>query len=55
MGSYAGVSVNNLGDGINKLFNIVLVLLACPKSVVLIDEIENGLHHSRLFDVWKYV
>lgn len=53
MGSFSGVSVNNLGDGINKLFYIVLILLTSPKSIVLIDEIENGFHHSRLFDIWN--
>ena len=53
MGAYSGVSVNNLGDGICKLFQLVLILLASPRSILLIDEIENGFHHSRMKDIWK--
>ncbi len=35
-----------LGDGINKAFQILLIILTTPNGIVLIDEIENGFHYS---------
>ena len=55
LGSFSGVSISYLGDGIIKLFRIILTLLTTAKSIVLIDEIENGFHHSRLLDIWKVI
>lgn len=45
--------INLLGDGINRLANFVVSLVDARDGILLIDEIENGLHHSVLTDVWK--
>ena len=34
---------------------IVLAAASVPDGVVLVDEIENGLHHSVLSDVWRVI
>ena len=34
------------GDGLNKLMFIVLSIMANPDSLILIDEIETGIHYS---------
>ena len=39
--------------GINKYLGIMLSILSSPKGVVLIDEIDSGLHHSQLIPIWK--
>ena len=41
-----------LGDGIVRLASLVLAIGTSPNGVVLVDEIENGLHHSILPEVW---
>lgn len=43
------------GDGIIKLMGIALRILAEPGSVLLIDEIENGLHYSVLEELWSSI
>lgn len=43
------------GDGLNRLFNLVTAFHESRGGIVLIDEIENGLHHSVLTDIWKAI
>jgi AAA15 family ATPase/GTPase len=49
------LSINMLGDGMNKLMQIALVMLSNPGSVVLIDEIENGFHYSFFPKLWEQI
>lgn len=49
------VPINLLGDGIRRLLGLVLSIYNAKNGIVLIDEIENGLHYSILKDVWKVV
>ncbi|MGB9902572.1 AAA family ATPase [Methanothrix sp.] len=37
-----------MGEGMARLTSLVLAIANTPKGVVLVDEIENGLHHSVL-------
>lgn len=43
------------GDGILKLLDISLRILAQPGCVLLVDEIENGLHYSSLKELWTVI
>jgi hypothetical protein len=43
----------HLGQGFNRLLSIYASILASGKKVLLIDEIENGLHHEILPEVWR--
>jgi predicted ATP-dependent endonuclease of OLD family len=47
------VPVTQLGQGFNRLLNIYSEVLASDAKVLLIDEIENGLHHSVLPTIWR--
>jgi len=38
-----------------RLLSIVLAIVTAPGGRVLIDEIENGLHHSVLAKVWQVI
>ena len=38
-----------------RLLSIVLAIATAPGGRVLIDEIENGLHHSVLVKVWEAI
>ena len=44
-----------MGDGMIQLARIVLAISSVPGGIVLIDEIENGLHHSVLPKIWQVI
>lgn len=44
-----------MGEGMNRLTNLLLSTSDNQNGVVLIDEIENGLHYSVMQDVWKAI
>jgi hypothetical protein len=44
-----------MGGGMDRLVDIALHIANAPNGVILIDEIENGLHHSVMTNVWKAV
>ena len=44
-----------MGDGMNRLARLVLAMAHDRGLVVLVDEIENGFHHSILKNVWKAI
>lgn len=52
-GSYNQIPLGSMGDGINRILSLVLALVNCEGGFLLIDEFENGLHHSVQEKVWK--
>jgi len=55
LGLQSKLPVSVIGDGINKLMHLVLIMLANPGAVVLVDEIENGFHYSFFPKLWEVV
>ncbi|MEK6299986.1 MAG: AAA family ATPase [Acidobacteriota bacterium] len=49
------VPLRSLGEGMNRLFGMALALVNAKDGVLLIDEIESGLHYSVQPDVWRLV
>ncbi len=49
------VPLRSFGDGLNRLFGIVLSLVNAKDGLLLIDEFENGMHHRVQLDVWRTV
>ena len=49
------VPLCSFGDGVNRLFGIALALVTAKDGLLLIDEVENGLHHSVQYEVWKMI
>lgn len=47
------VPLRSFGDGLNRLFGIVLSLVNARDGFLLIDEFENGMHHTVQLDVWR--
>lgn len=47
------VPLRSFGDGLNRLFGIVLSLVNAKGGFLLIDEFENGMHHTVQLDVWR--
>ena len=44
-----------MGEGVTRVARIVLAISAAPGGVVLVDEVENGIHHSVMSKVWKAI
>ncbi len=44
-----------MGDGLGRLMSLLLAIANAPGGIVLVDEIENGLHHSILNKVWRAI
>lgn len=49
------VSLSTMGDGINKILNIILSLVNCKDGYLLIDEFENGLHYTVQEKLWEII
>lgn len=49
------VPLSTMGEGMARVARLILALSAARGGLVLVDEIENGLHHSVLPDVWRSV
>lgn len=44
-----------MGDGMIRVLSIALALAGSQNGLVLLDEVENGLHHSALPGVWRMI
>lgn len=49
------IPLKNLGDGAQRMFLMALALISAKDSVLLIDEIETGLHYAVLEDLWEMI
>lgn len=49
------VPIHIMGDGIIKILSILVAILETKDGILLIDEIENGLHYSALVPLWKAI
>ena len=46
---------SELGEGTNRYIEILCTLLSNSDGTVFIDEIENGIHYTKLYDIWKAI
>lgn len=44
-----------MGEGMTRIARLTLAISDAPDGIVLVDEIENGLHHTALEKVWRAV
>ena len=49
------VPLSVMGEGMTQIARLVLSIASVPNGVVLVDEVENGIHHSVLPDVWRVI
>jgi len=49
------LEITELGDGIRHLISIVTSLYKCKNGYLFIDEIDNGIHHSKLDKLWNII
>jgi predicted ATPase len=53
--SQSRLPLRSLGEGINRVLGIMLALLNSQGGMLLIDEIESGLHYSVQTEMWKMI
>ena len=44
-----------MGDGMKRVLGIVASLVSVESGILLVDEIDTGLHHEVLTDMWKII
>lgn len=49
------VLLSSLGEGVNRYIAILCAIWASKDGVLLIDEIENGIHYSNYKKIWKLI
>lgn len=49
------VPLLSMGDGANRVFGLAVALVQARDGAVLMDEVENGLHHSVQADAWESI
>lgn len=49
------VPLRSLGEGMLRLFGLALALATAKDNLLLIDEIDSGLHHSVQLEVWRLI
>ena len=54
-GHASRVPLKSLGDGAVRLFGTTLALIRCRNGLLLVDETENGVHHSIQPSFWRMV
>jgi hypothetical protein len=49
------VPIGSMGDGIWRLLVIAFAIAQCKDGILLIDEIDTGLHYSVMTKMWKLI
>jgi len=47
------IPLGSLGDGIRHMLTLSLAVSRAPRGFVMVDEIDTGLHHSVMSDMWR--
>ncbi|VEP11306.1 conserved hypothetical protein [Hyella patelloides LEGE 07179] len=51
----APISISNMGEGMYCLLTLALSLVTAENGVLLVDEIETGLHYKAQTDMWRLI
>jgi len=54
-GSKRRLPIGSLGDGMRRVLALSLGLMQCQRGVLLVDEIDTGLHYSIMADMWRLI
>ena len=49
------IPIGSMGDGVWRMLGLSLALVAAKDGVLLVDEIDTGLHYTALEDMWKLI
>jgi AAA domain, putative AbiEii toxin, Type IV TA system/AAA ATPase domain len=49
------IPIGSMGDGIWRMLGIALCLIRAKDGILLVDEIDTGLHYTVMADMWRLV
>jgi AAA domain, putative AbiEii toxin, Type IV TA system len=49
------VPIGSMGDGMWRIMAIAIAIAQCKDGVLLIDEIDTGLHYSVMTNMWRLI
>src|SRR5690242_9345834 len=49
------IPLRSLGDGMQRMLGIALALVNAKDGILLVDEVENGLHYTVLPQLWRLI
>jgi AAA15 family ATPase/GTPase len=49
------IRIGSLGDGFWRILGLILAMVNIENGILLVDEIDSGLHFSVMTDMWKVV
>jgi energy-coupling factor transporter ATP-binding protein EcfA2 len=49
------VPIGSLGDGIWRMLGLALAAVHAGNGILLVDEIDTGLHHTVMQDMWRFL
>jgi AAA15 family ATPase/GTPase len=49
------IPIGSMGDGIWRILGLTLAIVNAKNGVLLVDEIDTGLHFSTMSDMWKLI
>ena len=49
------VPIGSLGDGAWRMLTLAIMLTQCAGGMICIDEIDTGLHHTVMADMWRLI
>ncbi|MDB9516357.1 AAA family ATPase [Roseofilum reptotaenium CS-1145] len=49
------IPISVMGEGMGRLLSIILSIMSISDGILLIDEIDNGIHYSVLEKVWQSI
>jgi len=55
VGSNSPIPLRSMGEGMNRMLGIALALVNAKDGMLLIDEVDTGLHYSVLPDLWRLI
>ena len=47
--------IGSMGDGIWRMLGLALNVVHCANGILLVDEIDTGLHHTVMTKMWKFL
>ncbi len=55
LGSEDRVPIGHMGEGMWRMVGLALALVSAKRGLLLVDEIDAGLHYSVMIDMWRLV
>jgi predicted ATPase len=49
------IPIGSMGDGIWRMLGLALNLVHCANGILLVDEIDTGLHHTVMTEMWRFL